>query len=428
MVHEKQPEQKSGSQNSSQPSYTRHLNPRFPYLAVGILVLAIAGVFSTIWYLSGAPQRYQKSITPTSSFSLQKSESPNYSEKKSWALFPSQKPQGAWETPWGVDVFFIHPTTSNSPKGWNIAVDDMDARLKLESEVLPNYAVPFLSAAPVYAPLYRQATLHANFDQSENASKALNLAYNDIQSAFQAYLTESNQGRAIIVVGVGQGGLHAQRLIKEQFQSEEMKRLFVAAYMIETPVSKEIISNELLGFQACNTDEQINCIAAWNTIYENDSTRAAEIMSRTRSWGENNSVITPSNRDILCFNPSMGGTNMELVGPKLHRGSANATNLALDHAPEIVEGAITSQCVEGFLVVSKPEDRRLQPKNTLEAKSFVPAYNLFYSDVAFDAAKRARIASAWLDKNAPKPAPPLPPIERIEIAPIQKIEKILGTP
>ncbi|MFC7290636.1 DUF3089 domain-containing protein [Hirschia litorea] len=428
MVHEQQPEQKSGSPNSSQPSYARHLNPRFPYLAVGALILAIVGVFSTIWYLSGAPQRYMDAITPTSSYTLPKSDIPDYLDTSSWAIIPTQKPEGAWETPWGVDVFFVHSTTSNSAARWNIPIDSVDARLKLKADILPNYAAPFAASAPVYAPYYRQATLFAELHASSNSEKALTLAYGDVEAAFKTYMSEHNQGRAIIIAGVGQGGLHAQRLIKDHFQTEDMKRLFVAGYLIETPTTKDFASENVSGFEPCHTDEQIHCIASWNTIYENDGARTQNILSRTLEWTDDNAIVSSPSKELLCFNPSMGGSSSELVAPKLHRGSANTSNLADGQAPTIIEAAIASQCVGGFLVVSKPSEKSLRMPENQAAKSMTPAYNLFYSDVVFDAAKRARIASAWLDKNAPKPAPPLPPIETIEIAPIQKIEKILDTP
>jgi hypothetical protein len=58
-------------------------------------------------------------------------------------------------------------------------------------------------------------------------------------------------------------------------------------------------------------------------------------------------------------------------------------------------------------------------------KYFLPEYNLFFADLKRDVLHRSSTASAWLDKNADKPAPPLPPVERIEISPIKKIEKFL---
>ncbi len=398
-----------------------------------LIILTLLGflIFCTLLYLiiymSGANARFLKSIEPISSFTLPKSERPDYLAPRSWALYPETKPDGAWETPWGVDVFFIHGTTSASSDGWNTNIDNVDSKLRLQSEMLPNFAGPFQKFAPVYAPLYRQVTLHGEYNINENSQKAFKLAFDDIDSAFQVYMETRNQGRAIILVGVGQGGLYARRLLKKHFQTDQMQNRLVATYLIESPTSEKLYSNKNSPFEICTTDEQTGCIASWNTINENDVARTKNILSRAVYWDEANNIAPTGDAKLICFNPSMGNTTTELIGEKLHRGSVNASELLQLDEAEIVENAISSQCVNGFLVVSHTKNQSLNtPSNSL-ARMLAPPYNLFYSDLAHDAAKRARITSAWLDKYGAKPAPPLPPIERIEIAPINKIEKILGT-
>ncbi len=402
-------------------------NSRFPIVLILLGFVILSVLLSLIIYMSAANSRFLESIKPISSFTLPQSDRPDYLALESWALYPDTKPDGAWETPWGVDIFFIHGTTSATPDSWNANIDDVEAKLRLQSEMLPNFAGPFLKFAPVYAPLYRQVTLHGEYSLDENSQKAFQIAFDDIDAAFQAYMETRNQGRAIIIVGVGQGGLYARRLLKEHFQKEQMQNRLVAAYLIEAPTPEKLYSNENSPFEICNTDEQIGCVASWNTINENDFERTQNILTRAAYWDNANNIVATGDEKLICFNPSMGNTTTDLVGEKLHRGSANASELLPLDEPETVENAISSQCVNGFLVVSQPQNHSLRtPSNSL-ARMLVPPYNLFYSDLAHDAAKRARIASAWLDKHGAKPAPPLPPIERIEIAPIKKIEKILGT-
>lgn len=402
-------------------------NPLLTFKSLSLIAILAFSLLAIAWYIAGGSARYRSSIAPQASFSLPQIEAPDYTNTKSWALFPDQKPAGAWETPWGVDVFFIHGTTSDNPSGWNIAISDQDAAIKLKSEMLPSYAGPFLKMAPVYAPYYRQATLHAEYSRNESSKKALSLAYSDVESAFKSYLEEQNQGRAIIIAGVGQGGLMAKRLLKDHFNSKDMQERLVIAYLIETPTSAAQFPANANGLQPCENDEQLNCIASWNTIHENDASRAQNILSRALTWTDTGAIEQTADEQMLCFNPSMGNNSSELIPAKLHRGSSNGHLLNESDDAFTIENAISSQCVDGFLVVSKAEDASLKTTNSEANRLFTPSYNLFYSDVLYDAAKRARIASAWLDKNAAKPAPPFPPIERIEIAPIKKIEKILGT-
>ncbi len=398
--------------------------PLIPFL---LMLIAFFLTLIGIWYVITAPARYHDAITPTASFALPEGDAPNYSMASNWALVPSTKPEGAWETPWGVDVFFIHGTTSNSPEGWNSQINNPDAELQLQSAMLPNYAGPFQKMAPIYAPKYRQVTLHGEYSLNENSQKAFNLAYEDVELAFQSYMQEHNQGRAIILAGVGQGGVLAKRLLRDQFNTDQMKRRLAVAYLIETPTNANNYIGDNSQFQICNHDEQINCIASWNTIGESDAKRTQNILSRAIEWDSNNALKSHSGQKFVCFNPSMGNTTQELISAKLNRGAANATNLNIASKPDILKNAVSSQCVDGFLVVSNPDHKTLKSKNNEHSRMFAPAFNLFYSDISFDAAKRATITSAWLDKHGAKPAPPLPPMKTIEIAPITKIEKILGT-
>lgn len=416
----------SNQASSSKSGFDKKVHSKFPIVPVSLVTIALIIVAGLIFYFAGAPARYRSSIEPTFSFTLPNSEAPDYELAKSWAIYPDNKPEGAWETPWGVDVFFIHGTTSDTADFWNIPVDDLGSQVKLQSEMLPNYARPFQAIAPVYAPQYRQATLHAIYNKNSNSNKALNQAYLDVEKSFDTYMKDRNQGRAIIVAGIGQGGLIARRLLSERFSTDIMKRRLVAAYLIESPTPASFVK-DTSNFPACDTDEQTGCIASWNTILENDQDRTNKILSRSLSWTSEGNVVQPNSPALTCFNPSINNTSGEMIAESLHRGSVNASNLSPDMEPVIIEGAVSSQCVNGFLVVSAASHSDLKSKNSEASRMFAPAYNLFYSDIVFDAAKRARITSAWLDKHGARPAPPLPPMERIEIAPINKIEKILGT-
>src|SRR6185295_17867664 len=131
------------------------------------IVLAAAGgavVILTAMGLAFQDSLFRMAVTPPGHFATSPAPPrPDYSKAEAWALRPAQPPPGGWEKPWGVDVFFIHPTTAYSAE-WNARIDDKASDERLASRILPNHAGPFLQVGPVYAPRYRQAALHAEID------------------------------------------------------------------------------------------------------------------------------------------------------------------------------------------------------------------------------------------------------------------------
>lgn len=120
---------------------------------------------------------------------------PDYAEADNWAARPDTPPPGAWERPWGVDVFLLLPPSSAPAKHGLIGPDNKSARndmtrsAEIFSDMLAN-------AGPVYAPLFRQAS-PALRTKDKAAFDALMLT--DIQAAFAYYLNEDNRGRAILI-------------------------------------------------------------------------------------------------------------------------------------------------------------------------------------------------------------------------------------
>src|SRR5262245_554936 len=124
---------------------------RIILVAAGTAVVAlIAGV------LLFQDSLFRIAVTPPGRFAAAPAPPrPDYTKAEAWALRPAQPPPGGWEKPWGVDIFFIHPTSAYSAE-WNARIDDKASDERLVNRVLPNHAGPFLQVGPVYAPRYRQ--------------------------------------------------------------------------------------------------------------------------------------------------------------------------------------------------------------------------------------------------------------------------------
>ena len=214
--------------------YVRGIDVGLNLLAIRgkVQAMALAGVVAVL--LVGAllmqDTWFRMAIHPPGRFATSKTpKTPDYASRDAWAIFPDAPPPGAWETPWGVDVFFIHSTSAYAGDAWNEAIDNPVSKARLDEHILPNQAAPFLKAGPVYAPRYRQAALDAELNVGADSDGAFEIAYDDVLAAFDLYLKEHNRGRGIIVAGVGQGGLYAIRLVKERFQGGDLKDRLAAA-------------------------------------------------------------------------------------------------------------------------------------------------------------------------------------------------------
>lgn len=378
-------------------------------VVIGLLVLVLA--FQDVWFRMAIrpPGQFVTSHTPPA---------PDYSKRTSWALFPATQPPGAWETPWGVDVFFIHSVSAYDGDAWNEAIDNPDSRKRLDNHILPNEAAPFLKAGPVYAPRYRQAALEAELQVGADSDGAFEIAYDDVLSAFDAYLKDDNRGRGILLVGVGQGGLYATRLLKDRFQSEDLKMRLAAAYIIDAALPAEMIGRGI-SQPVCQTHDQIHCVVAWKAVIADDASARRRFLTKSPVWTADDKIATSRNRPLVCVNPLTWTTGSTLAPRAAHRGGAKAMGPA-DLDPAIIPNALTARCAGGALNIDRPSSPALQPSSGWGAAYKTPEYNPFYADIAFNASERARVASAWLDQHGPKPALPLPPAQVLDDAPIHR--------
>ena len=161
-------------------------------------------------------------------------------------------------------VFYIHPTTYLDRDRWNAPLDaggetQFRTRLFVQSQ-----ASAFTAAGQVWAPRYRQAAFGAFLLESEDAQKALDLAYRDVSAAFDEFVRESGD-RPIILAGHSQGALQLERLLKEKVAGKPIARRIVAAYVVGWPISATA-DLPALGLPPCSKDVQTGCILSWLTF------------------------------------------------------------------------------------------------------------------------------------------------------------------
>jgi hypothetical protein len=362
---------------------------------------------------------FRMSITPQGRFAQEPAPTrADYAKPESWALRPAQPPPGGWERPWGIDTFFISPASSYSNAGWNTPIDNPEARERLKERILPNHAGPFLQAGPVYAPLYRQASLHTELNIGGEGDGAFELAYSDVLRAFDHYMTVDNRHRGIVLAGIGQGGLYVQRLLADRFQSEPLKSRLAAAYIIDAALPADF-PGKVVTQPLCAQYDQIHCIVAWKTLMAGDE--ASRFLDQSPVWTADWKITKSQGKPLACINPLRWTIDNELSARVDHRGGASARGSG-DLEPSIIEKAVTARCNNGVLEVERPSAPELQAEGGAGAQYKTPEFNLFYADIVPNLTGRMSTATSWLDNvdNSRKPAEPLPPAVSLDDAPIYR--------
>ncbi len=241
-----------------------------------------------------------------------------------------------------ADVFFLYPTTFTSKKyanQLNAAIDDESINAKTDYSSILFQASVFNQHCRVFAPRYRQAHISNFYSKEKNkAAAAFEIAYEDVKSAFEYFMTNWNDGRPIIIAGHSQGAFLAERLLKEYFEDKEFEKQFVAAYIIGWPVPKEYFST----LKMCEDASQTGCLISWRTYrtgyippyLKNESKRSDSL------FGQGNVYVT---------NPLNWKTTSENVSKQYNKGSV------LTKFNKIYKNTSNAQIENGLLYVNKPK-------------------------------------------------------------------------
>src|SRR5205823_3651155 len=132
---------------------------------------------------------------------------PNYRLPANWLARPGRAddpskwlPGDLTAPPEGnAAIFYVHPTTYLERDRWNALLfvgGDTEFRTRL---FVQSQASAFNGVGEVWAPRYRQAAYGAFLLKSEDADKALDLAYSDVAAAFDEFLKQVPRKSPIIL-------------------------------------------------------------------------------------------------------------------------------------------------------------------------------------------------------------------------------------
>lgn len=318
---------------------------------------------------------------------------PQYAARGAWALWPDQGAGAA-------DIFYIHSTTFYSRRSWNAPIGDSEADAEFRRDTAPNEAGPFLGAGAVYAPRYRQATLYSFFTQKYDGAAARALAYQDIKAAFAEFLAATDGERPIVVVGYGQGGLHALGLLAEVVDRDKSLRArLAAAYILGQATPMDLFGETLRTIGPCGDARDVRCVVSYVDFEKRFAGEMDRVRSRSMKWASPG-ALEPAEPPLLCVNPLTWKNDEGYAPPERHVGAASATGLPLGSPPPALPRALGAQCVGGILVVDRPPQQFLRRRAAFGQKWRAQSFNLFYFDLAADARRRINATARLLDEEA----------------------------
>lgn len=367
---------------------------KFLYVLAVLISLAIIAMISFSFFGS---QLMQSALVPRVTFTAPAPLPANvYETPQGWMSRPDgrtddparwqpagQHPLSPADERDGAAIFFIHPTSAFDTLRWNATLADPVAAPQA-ARFVRMQASALAPAGRVWAPRYRQAVFGAFLTDKPAATRAIDLAYDDVRAAFEAFL-KANPTGPIILAGHSQGSLHLLRLLAERIGGVDWRSRIVAVYAVGWPIS---IEHDLpaLGLPACTAAPQTGCILSWQSFAP--PADPTDLMTTfDRGTGYDGKPRRGSH--MLCTNPLTGGSAPAAPA------SASKGLLIGDGQPVttqlITTGGIGARC-DGRGILLLDSAPRLGPQVLPGNNYHVYDYPLFWANVRADALERL---AAW---------------------------------
>jgi hypothetical protein len=216
--------------------------------------------------------------------------------------------------------------------------------------------------------------------ESDDAQKALDLAYSDVARAFDSFLASVPQGEPIILAGHSQGALHLMRLLKERVAGRPLQQRIVAAYVVGWPISTTA-DLPALGLPACTSPDQAGCLLTWMSFAEPAN---PDLILGHWIGGAGLAGGKRARSDMLCVNP-LTGTAGGSAPPSANSGTLVPT--ADLRSAKIVPGEVGAHCGNGLLMLDG-QIPALGPYVLPGNNYHVYDYALFWNPIRQDAERR----------------------------------------
>ncbi|HEY0682861.1 MAG TPA: DUF3089 domain-containing protein [Steroidobacter sp.] len=372
-------------------------------LAGALLVALLAGAASYIYREEIGMLIAFNKLKPAAPFRNAASPaSPDYSRVESWAALPEREDSADALPAIGVmdqqkdaavDVFFIHPTTYFGTANWNQPLDDAQVNQLTDLFVMRGQAAAFNGCCRIYAPRYRQATIYSFIDDTGSGASALQLAYNDVERAFDYFVQNYSRDRPFVLAAHSQGSAHLAKLLERRITGSHLRNRLVAAYPIGFSLDGEALARTVPDVPVCQSAEQTGCMVSWNAV------------------GPEAKQFADTSKNI-CVNPLTWKTDGAPAEAALNLGGVSypgkfAGALAdlkelpqefIDAKPIVEPGIADAQCVNGMLLVRQIRSANYSSRPMGRDNYHVYDYHLF----AMNLRKNVELRVAQYLANPPK--------------------------
>jgi hypothetical protein len=214
-----------------------------------------------------------------------------------------------------IDCFYVYPTVSDQQ------TTNANRRIDPEQRSIALYqAARYTQECRVFAPMYRQLTLHALFSGEPITDEAGQIAYSGVLQAWKTYLRDYNHGRGVVLIGHSQGTFMLRKLVSEQIDpNPALRRRLVSALLLGGNVTVKhdrVAGGDFEHVGACRSRDQLHCVIAFSTF--NAPVPADAVFGRTTLPGQ----------EVLCTNPAaLGGGSAKLTTVKPTQPFAPGTTI-----------------------------------------------------------------------------------------------------
>lgn len=319
---------------------------------------------------------------------------PDYALPANWAAGPQGagaagvRPEGASPiaSDPGVVVFYVHPTTFRSQTAFNQDPADAAANKWTDESAVARQASVFGACCRIWAPRYRAASYKALMDPALRDA-AFDLAYSDVERAFDWFLAHVSKGRPFIIAGHSQGAKHMADLLERRIDGTPLQQRMVAAYIIGINLSEGEFGLRYKHVPICDKPAQTGCAVQWNAVAAGsnlDPIVAAYEKTFVDKYGD------APGRTPLCINP-VTFDRARPASPSSEAKGAAPGAPGFGTMQPLRPGAVAVRCERGLAVsyLAPGLDLEALPGGSLHYHDI----GLFYADLRANAALRAK---SWL--------------------------------
>jgi pimeloyl-ACP methyl ester carboxylesterase len=303
-----------------------------------------------------------------------------------------------------VDVFFVHSTGFVGPGGWNSSMQIENSEAQSIEYMLSSMASIFNGCCDIYAPHYREAQLQSFITEKfDLGTQALDLAYQDVEAAFDYYLTHYNRGRPFIVVGHSQGTTHALRLLEQRVDNTRLIDQLVAAYLVGYWLPKDKFIRGFEQIKPCEFATQTGCIVSYD-VFGQGGKMDSKVPHWYKTGWEVNRQADDTVKPTLCVNPLNWQSDLNKIPKSQHLGAmpvefkrtpvnmllANNPGFIFKELPALTSELTWAQCMEdGRLEIMQQADNAFSNHLEQSNKSYhVLDFSLFYGNIRQNAMQR----------------------------------------